>query len=148
VIPSALITLIEDGVDAMATPSYNFNYGAVDVQPPEDTGLPLPYLDFPEEAGVPVPDSVVGRYTIDQPIAIRVLVPALDSVSIDEQCAKVANDIKELMNSLHDSLKAAGMSFADFTGVSKIYRLVRAYPAQVTVNFNIRFRQLKSNPGG
>jgi hypothetical protein len=148
VIPYSIATMIAAGVDAMATPTYNFAYGAVDVIPPVDSGLPLVYLDFQEETGLPPGETVVGKYTIDAPLSFRVLVPKSVTLAPDDQAIQVTNDIKKLMNSLHDALQAVGMTFADFTGASKTYRLVRAYPVQVTVNFNIRFRQLKTNPGG
>lgn len=149
-IPTPLLDIIEAGVDAMATPDYNFAYGLPDVLPVVDTGAPLVYLELPAATAIAPGDSVVGRYTQDAALGFRVLVPASasGSYSIDEQAEKVANDIKKLMNELEPLLRAAGLTFADLTGIEKAYRLVRAYPVQVTVNFNIRFRQLKSNPGG
>jgi hypothetical protein len=119
------------------------------VFPVVDTGAPLVYLEFPEAIGAPAIGSVVGRYTIDQIVAFRCLVPAVEGVPDDEAAARVENDIKKLMNALEPTLKAAGMTYADYVGSSPpVFRLVRAYPVQVTVNFNIRFRQLKSAPGG
>lgn len=143
-IPTALLTIIAAGVDAMATPTYNFSYGAVDVVPPVDTGAPLVYLELPEAVGISPSESVVGRYTQDAGLAFRVLAPYSASASSDAQASKVADDIKELMHALEPSLQAAGMSFADLVSIQKQYRLVRAYPVQVTVTFNIRFRQLRA----
>lgn len=149
-IPAALMLLIRAGVDAMATPTYNFAYGLPDVVPVVDSGAPLVYLETPDEAGLPAENHPVGRYSIDSPLTFRVLVPRPGAgVTIDDQVMKVVSDFKLLMHSLHDSLKAAGgFQYSDFVSASKAYRLVAAYPAQVTVNFNIRYRQSKSAPGG
>ncbi len=147
-IPSGIESVISAGVVAMAVPDSNFTYGAVDVLPPVNTGLPLVYLDFQEETALPSGDSVAGKYTMDALLAFRVLVPKSVTIDPDDQAIMVMNDIKKLMDNLHDALQVQGMTFADFISASKIYRLVRAYPVQLTVNFNIRYRQLKSNPGG
>lgn len=148
-IPAGIVTALEQGIAAMAPPAFNLTYGVVDVWPPVEDGDPLVYLEFAEESGVNTPgEMVVGRYTMDQLISFRVLVPVSASASADEQAAKVVNDMKALMTSLDPVLRAAGMSFADLQSVSKVYRLVRGYPVQVTVTYNIRFRQSRSNPGG
>lgn len=148
-IPAPLMDLIVAGVDAMATPDYNFAYGPPDTYPIVDTGAPLVFTESAGETGQPAEGHPVGRYTQDAPTSFRVLVPAPTApVTVDEQVVKVVNDFKKLLNALEPVLKAAGMQYADFAGDAKQYRLVAAYPAQVTITFTIRYRQLKSAPGG
>lgn len=145
-LPTNIRSVIEAGVDAMATPTYHFNYGLVNLHDPAAWPVGSPQV-FLEEGGFePVRGpGVVGKWTNVTAIAFRAVVPA-GAGSIDEEMDKVDDDIKRLMAALEEPLRVAGAYIAIYSGTVQLYRLVRARPGQVTVRFSLTWRQSRVNP--
>ncbi len=144
-ISNTLISALETAIAAMATPTYNFDYGSVNVWPPESRTYPATFVEFGTEEPVERGQRVAGYYTQDIPTLFRVRLPKHAADSVDYQAAKCVSDFKGLLENQHSTLQAAGMIKADLQSVIKIFRLVEAYPVEVRMVWNIQYRQRRDN---
>lgn len=139
-----MIAIIAAGVDTMSIGTgYNFNYGPVDIHDPAARVYPQVFLEYGEES--PAGVQMAGKITNSIPLTFRIIV-AKGAGSIDSEVAVVTDDIKKLMENLHSALAAVGLLYHDFVSATWKPRLVRAYPAELNMIFNLVYRQDRANP--
>lgn len=139
-----MIAIISAGVDSMAIGTgFNFNYGPVDIHDPASRVYPQVFLEFGEE--LPTGVQMAGKITSSIPLTFRVIV-AKGVGAIDAEISAVADDLKKLMDSLQPALSAVGMLYHDLVSIVWKPRLVRAYPAELNMIFNLVYRQSRTNP--
>ncbi len=132
-IPTNLLSIVATAVDGMAPPTYNFAYGPVDVEDPAawPAGSPQVYLDSPSKNSGATVREMVGKTTNAQLLTFRVIVP------------KGAGNA---MKAIDNALRAAGMMLSYFQGSTNAYRLVTAYPGEISIRFLLTWRQSRENP--
>lgn len=139
-----MIAIIAAGVDTMSIGTgYNFNYGPVDIHDPASRVYPQVFLEYGEES--PAGVQMAGKITNSVPLTFRVTLAAGAGL-IDTEIAKVTDDIKKMMEALQATLSGVGMLYHDFVSATWKPRLVRAYPAELSVIFNLIYRQDRANP--
>lgn len=145
-LPTSIRTLIAAGVAGMAPPTYHFAYPPVDVRDPALWPAAAPQV-FLEEGGFePVSGpGVVGKWTNRTALALRAVVPA-GAGPIDAELDLVDEDLKRMMHTLLEPLRAAGAYIVLYQGSVRQYRLVRARPGQVSTRFSLTWRQSRENP--
>ena len=144
-IANTLLSALESAVAAMVTPTYSFDYGSVDVWDPASRTYPATFIEFGEEIPVERGTRVAGYYTQYIPTLFRVVLPKSLTDDPDLQAAKCVSDFKELLETEHSTLQAAGMIKADLQSVIKTFRLVEAYPVEVRMVWNLEYRQRRDN---
>lgn len=143
-ISPSMIAIIAAGVDTMSLGTgYNFNYGPVDIHDPAERVYPQVFLEYGEES--PAGVQMAGKITNSIPLTFRVIV-AKGVGLIDAEIAVVTDDIKKLMENLQSALSAVGLLYHEFVSATWKPRLVRAYPAEVNMVFNLVYRQDRANP--
>lgn len=145
-LPTDIREVIENGVLSMATPSFNYNYGPVDVRDAAEWPAAAPQIFLDAEAADAVSGrQAVGKITQVTQLTFRALVPA-NSGRIDTDLDNCEEDIKRLMAVLETALSTAGAYIITFLSSTRNYRLVRARPGELRVRYQLTWRQSRMNP--
>lgn len=143
-IPATMIGIIATAVDAMSiSAGDNFNYGPVDIHDPALRVYPQVFLEYTDE--VPSGTPMAGHTTQAVPLTFRAII-AKGTGTIDDQVGKVLVDLKKLLDALQAPLSAVGLLYIEAVSAKWKPRLVRAYPAELSVIVNLVYRQSRSNP--
>jgi hypothetical protein len=141
---SDLVAALRPAVDAMTTPTYNFNHPAPDVQDPALWVYPQTFLRVPL-ATIEDRPGMVGKHQSIWPLTFRTLVPkGVGEITIEAH--KVIDDFMKLMATQFPALQALGLLRYDLAGSAWAPRLVAAAPAETKVTFNLWVRQSRANP--
>ena len=138
-------TTLETAIDAMTTPTYNYNYDNVNEYRPANKTYPNVQLEFPEELGRDPDGEVIDAFSTDVNVSFKVMV---DDTTADTVTAlqNVLEDFKRLMEAEHASLQTDGMIVGDFIESTTQFTHVRARPGMITIIFKIFYRVRRSNP--
>lgn len=139
-----IITTLEAKIDAMTTPTYNFNYDNVNEYKPANKTYPNVKIHFPDEDKNPDAEIIDG-YWSDVPIEFEVMVDDTESV-VRTAIDKVIEDFKRLFQEEFFTLQCTGLLNGDFDSAEREYTHVRQRPAIVTMTFNFEYRVKRSDP--
>lgn len=143
-IPATMIGIIAASVDTMSiSAGDNFDYGPVDIHDPAARVYPQVFLEYTDEA--PAGVQMAGHTTQALPLTFRALI-ALGSGNIDAEVGKVLVDIKRLIDALQTPLSTVGLLYIETVSAKWKPRLVRAFPAELSVIVNLVYRQSRANP--
>lgn len=138
-------TTLEAAIDAMTSPTYNYNYDNVNEYRPANKTYPNVLVEFPEELGRDPDGEVIDAFSTDVNVIFKVTV---DDTTADTNTAleNILEDFKRLMEVQHPTLQTDGMIVADFIESTKNFTHVRARPGMINIIFKVFYRVRRSNP--
>ncbi len=140
-----IITELKAQIDAMATPTYNYDYDNVDERRPANKTYPNVFVEYPEEEALDRNLNVIDSYSVNREIDFIVTVD--DSTTpVDTALDNVLEDFKRLLEAIHPDLQAKGMIVEDLIETAREYTHVRERPGMITITFNFFYRVRRSDP--
>ena len=145
-IKTSLISSLKTAIGLMAPGTgFNYDYGDIDDYYPASRVYPCVFINFPNEEGINEDANVVDKYTNDFNVAFKVII-APAAVAVDTYLDKVEDDFKQMLAEQTASLRATGIIDYEYIDSERIYTNVRTYPAYITMNFKLRYRQQQTAP--
>ena len=145
-IKTSLIATLKTAIGNM-TPAigFNYDYGDIDDYYPASRVYPCVFINFPTEESINEDSNTTECYTNDFNTAFKIII-APAAVAVDTYLDKVEDDFKHMMADQTATLRAAGIIDYEYIDSERTYTNVRTYPAHITINFKIRYRQQQTNP--
>ena len=145
-IKTSLISALKTAIGNM-TPAngFNYDYGDIDDYYPASRVYPCVFINFPTEESINEDSNTTECYTNDFNTAFKIII-APAAVAVDTYLDKVEDDFKHMMADQTATLRAAGIIDYEYIDSERTYTNVRTYPAHITINFKIRYRQQQTNP--
>ena len=145
-IKTSLISALKTAIGLM-TPGngFNYDYGDIDDYYPASRVYPCVFINFPTEESINEDSNTTECYTNDFNTAFKIII-APAAVAVDTYLDKVEDDFKHMMADQTATLRAAGIIDYEYIDSERTYTNVRTYPAHITINFKIRYRQQQTNP--
>jgi len=144
-IKNDITTAIDTAIDSMTTPTFNFNYGPVNVFKPASKTYPNVKTEYDDDEFDNPDNQVVNSYTSTLTAIFTIVVddtttPARTALS------NVLEDFQRLLEDEHGDLQAAGMLNHDLTTSIRDFSNIRKRPGKITMEWEIRYRIKRSDP--
>ncbi len=140
-----IISTLKTKIDAMVTPTFNFNYDNVDERRAANKTYPNVLIEYAEEIVREPLGNVVDSYSADREISFIIEVDD-GTTPIDTALDNVLEDFKRLFEDIHADLQLDGLIVDTLLSSEREFTHVRKRPGKVTIISSYFYRVRRSDP--